>query len=63
VVIDGRPTMVGADGRFTRTVSLREGANDIVVVVEDALGRRQEASLPRITVDSRAPNVAGKVIW
>jgi hypothetical protein len=30
VVIDGRPTMVGADGRFTRTVSLREGANDIV---------------------------------
>jgi hypothetical protein len=63
VVIDGKPTTVGADGKFTRTVSLREGANDIVVVVEDALGRRQEAALPRITVDSRAPNVAGKVIW
>jgi len=63
VSINGVPMTVGADGNFTRKVALREGANDIVVVVEDALGRRKEAELPKITVDSRAPGVHGKVVW
>jgi hypothetical protein len=63
VSINGVPMTVGSDGNFTRKVALREGANDIVVVVEDAIGRRKEAELPKITVDSRAPGVRGKVVW
>jgi len=63
VTINGVHTTAGSDGSFARTVALREGANDIVVVVEDVLGRRKEAELPKITVDSRAPGVRGTVVW
>jgi hypothetical protein len=62
VVIDGVATTAGSSGQFTRSVTLREGTNDIVVVVEDALWRRKEARLPGITVD-RAPPVSGRVVW
>jgi hypothetical protein len=63
VIIDGVAKVAGADGQFARAVTLREGRNDIVVTVEDALGRRREATLPNITVDRRAPGVSGKVVW
>ena len=63
VVINGVASTVGPDGKFTRVVTLREGSNDIVVVVEDAVGRHAEAQLPEVTVDSRAPRVRGNGEW
>ena len=39
VSINGRPAPVGADGRFTATVPLREGKNVVDVEAEDLAGR------------------------
>ncbi|MBN1605013.1 MAG: FecR domain-containing protein [Polyangiaceae bacterium] len=52
-----------AAGQFSMTVALVDGPNEIVVEVEDVAGRRQQAKLPRITVDTHPPHVAGKVLW
>jgi hypothetical protein len=50
-------------GKFQSSVALVDGPNQIRVHVEDALGREQSANLPKVTVDSRPPSVAGKVVW
>lgn len=52
-----------ATGRFTSTVALIDGPNEIVVEVEDVAGRKQVARMPTITLDGKAPRVAGKVVW
>lgn len=52
-----------SSGRFTDTVALVDGPNEIVVQVEDVIGRKQTQRFPKVTVDARAPNVAGRVVW
>lgn len=52
-----------AAGKFATKVALVDGPNEILVEVEDVAGRRQRAKLPTITVDTRAPHVAAKVLW
>jgi hypothetical protein len=74
VTIDGRPGPVAPDGSFTRSVRLKTGANEIVVEVEDLLGRRAQERVPKITVvpagSSTGPSPAGpdaglsgRVVW
>lgn len=46
-------------GLITSTVALIDGPNEIVVEVEDVVGRRQTAQLPTITLDDHAPPVMG----
>lgn len=64
IVSVGKQTVVpDAAGRFTSTVALIDGPNEIVVEVEDVAGRKQVARMPIIIVDAKAPRVAGKVVW
>lgn len=59
----GSVATADSEGRFSNAVSLVDGPNEIVVEVEDVLGRRTRGALPRIVVDSSAPRVRGKVVW
>jgi hypothetical protein len=63
VSVGGVRIAVGADGTFGATVPLAEGENDVQVVSEDVLGRRERAPFGKITVDSRAPEVRSQVKW
>jgi hypothetical protein len=63
VVVNGVRTTVDDKGEFAAMVPLREGSNRVVVAASDALGRRQEAALPAITVDTRPPDTKTKVTW
>jgi hypothetical protein len=61
VTVDGKRAAVDASGKFRQQVALKQGENEILVVVEDALGRTTSAS-PRITVRA-GPKVEGVVQW
>jgi hypothetical protein len=58
VTINGGQTVVGADGRFTATVPLREGGNRISVEAEDLAGRRREAATTLVRRPTRPPKLA-----
>ena len=62
VSINGARSAVDVRGRFTGTVPLGQGPNVIVVMVEDATGRRETKVINRI-VDQRGPGVSTKVTW
>lgn len=61
--VGGVRVVAGRDGAFTASVPLREGANNLVVQVQDVTGRREKRSLATITVDSAAPLVKQRVTW
>lgn len=63
VTIRGVNIPANTDGVFRAAVPLQEGANQIVVVVEDALGRSNRRTLPPVFVDTRAPKVKSEVTW
>jgi hypothetical protein len=63
ISIGGVRAVADATGEFTAKVALKEGANDLVIESEDALGRKQRATGPRIVVDTRRPDVKSKVKW
>jgi hypothetical protein len=63
VSINGVRVPAGPNGEFSATVPLAEGPNKLAVTSEDALGRQRKAVLPRITVDTRAPDLRSKVKW
>lgn len=48
-----RQVVTDAQGEFSEVVALQEGDNDIVVSVQDVMGRSASEALPRITVDVR----------
>src|SRR5690606_9875718 len=51
------------EGRLASSVALVDGPNEIVVEVQDVLGRKNRARLPRIIVDARPPPPKSKAIW
>jgi hypothetical protein len=61
--VNGVKVVAGRDGTFAASVPLREGANTLVVQVEDVMGRQEKRALPTITVDSKAPKVKHTVTW
>jgi hypothetical protein len=63
VTVGTNVTAANESGQFKSTVALVDGPNEIRVQVEDVAGRRQTANVPTVTVDSRPPSVAGKVVW
>ncbi|MDB4970763.1 MAG: hypothetical protein JWN44_6452 [Myxococcales bacterium] len=63
VSINGIKLTADAHGEFSATVPLHEGANTLMVESSDALGRRQRAAWPRVTVDTSAPETKTKVEW
>jgi hypothetical protein len=63
VRVNGGAARVGTDGSFTAAVPLVEGKNNLVVTVEDALGRKQVQELAPVTLDTKAPSVKGRVVW
>lgn len=50
-------------GRFSVTVPLREGDNNLEIVAHDVLGRQSRKRVSGINVDSQPPEVRGKVRW
>jgi hypothetical protein len=62
VSINGVDVPVQGNGEFATSVALREGDNDIVVKVEDPLGRTASQTLPKIRLDPK-PRVRGTVSW
>lgn len=61
VTVAGKRTAADASGKFRQQVALKQGENEILVVVEDPLGRTTSAT-PKITVRS-GPKVQGEVQW
>lgn len=61
VTVAGKRTAADASGKFRQEVALKQGENEILVVVEDPLGRTTSAA-PKITVRS-GPKVQGEVQW
>jgi hypothetical protein len=58
VTINGNETPVGADGHFTATVPLREGANRVSVEAEDLAGRKRQAATNLVRRPTRPPTLA-----
>jgi hypothetical protein len=50
-------------GRFSVSVPLHEGDNDLEIVARDVLGRQSRRRVRGINVDSQPPDVKGKVRW
>ncbi|MBN2494110.1 MAG: FecR domain-containing protein [Deltaproteobacteria bacterium] len=63
VSINGVRVGVDQSGKFAKMVALKEGKNEILVEAQDVLGRDEKASLPEITVDSKAPDARSKTDW
>jgi hypothetical protein len=63
VSINGVKVPVENSGEFASTVALREGENEIVVQVEDPLGRKANKALPKIRLEPKPPRVSGEVTW
>jgi hypothetical protein len=63
ISINGVKLVADDKGEFSASVPLKEGANTLVVESTDALGRHERAALPRITVDTSAPEAKTKVEW
>jgi hypothetical protein len=57
VTINGAEAAVGADGRFTATVPLREGGNHVSVEAEDLAGRKRQASATLLRRPMRPPRL------
>jgi hypothetical protein len=62
VSVNGVQVPVESNGEFTSSVALREGDNEIVVKVEDPLGRSASETLPKIRLDPK-PRLRGTVSW
>jgi hypothetical protein len=58
VTINGAGAAVGADGRFSARVSLREGGNRIAIQAEDLAGRQREATKTLTRRSTRPPKLA-----
>jgi hypothetical protein len=56
LTIGGERVTVGPDGRFTQTVWLREGAQELEAVARDVAGRSQRSRSPVVVLDTRAPD-------
>ena len=61
LVVAGKRTTVDGTGNFSQRVALTNGENEILVTVEDSLGRHASAS-PKIAVRA-GPKVQGEVQW
>jgi glucodextranase-like protein/FecR-like protein len=55
VHVNGAEAAVGADGRFTATLPLHEGENDVDVAVEDIRGNTRQASTTIVRRPARPP--------
>lgn len=60
ISINGVRVISDDTGQFASTVALEEGANPILVEVEDANGNRKSETLPQITVKSQVSTVQSK---
>jgi hypothetical protein len=60
ISINGVRVTTDDTGQFSSMVALKEGANPILVEVEDASGNRKSETLPAITVKSRVSTVQSK---
>ncbi|KFE69339.1 hypothetical protein [Hyalangium minutum] len=60
--IGGQTFSPGQDGVFTRTVSLKEGENDVKLKVSSVGGNQEEAS-QKFHVDTQAPKFKVKIPW
>jgi glucodextranase-like protein/FecR-like protein len=56
LTIGGQRVVVGADGRFSQTVWLREGAQAIDAVARDVAGRQERRRSQTVVLDTRAPD-------
>lgn len=56
LTLGGQRVAVGADGRFTQTVWLREGAQELDAVARDVAGRRERSRSQTVILDTRAPD-------
>jgi hypothetical protein len=56
LTLGGQRVTVGADGRFTQTVWLREGAQELDAVARDVAGRRERSRSQTVVLDTRAPD-------
>ncbi len=54
---------VTSGGRFSVTVPLREGDNELDIVARDVLGRQSRQRIRGINVDSQPPEIKGRVRW
>lgn len=63
LLINGEVAPVAGNGEFSITVALHQGENEIVVEVEDVVGRRKQEKLPKVTVDATPPGLGAKVLW
>ena len=62
VSINGVRSTAASEGAFELQVPLKEGKNTLVVLVEDARGRRETAEVTKL-VDTRAPRLEAEVEW
>lgn len=60
--LDGQTFSPGQDGTFTRTVSLKEGENDVKLRASSVGGNKQEAA-QKFHVDTQAPKFKVKIPW
>lgn len=60
--IAGQSFFPGKDGTFTRTVSLKEGENEVMLKASSVGGTKEESS-QKITVDTKAPKTTITMPW
>ncbi|WP_224360724.1 FecR domain-containing protein [Hyalangium versicolor] len=60
--IAGQSFSPGKDGTFTRTVSLKEGENEVKLKASSVGGHKEESS-QKITVDTKPPKLKIKTPW
>jgi hypothetical protein len=58
VTINGAPTVVGGDGRFSATLPLRDGANHVDIQAEDLAGRTRDARATIVRRATRPPRLS-----
>jgi len=63
ISINNAQVAVDQNGEFETEIALNEGTNKLVVIAEDALGRRKKVDLPAITVKSSVEKMQGKSRW
>lgn len=62
VNVNGVVVRSNAQGDFSAQIELEEGTNDILIEVEDVMGRKESESLD-VEVDTQAPDADTKVSW
>jgi hypothetical protein len=60
VTVNGTPVVVAPDGRFTASVPLREGSNEVKVEAEDLAGRRRTSTTTLMRQPARPPKLAAE---